>query len=53
MQGETNADWRIGEYSVIRTHISALKQKLSISNCEYIKNVWGVGYRFNKAEGER
>lgn len=38
---------------VIRTHISALKQKLSTSNGEYIKNVWGVGYRFNKSEGDK
>ena len=38
---------------VIRTHISALKQKLSTSNGEYIKNVWRVGYRFNKSEGDK
>lgn len=37
--------------NVIRTHISSLKQKLSDTSCEYIKNVWGVGYRFNNAEG--
>lgn len=39
--------------SVIRTHISSLKQKLSEANQEYIKNVWGVGYRFCKAEGDK
>ena len=39
--------------NVIRTHISSLKQKLSEASQEYIKNVWGVGYRFNKAEGDR
>ena len=39
--------------SVIRTHISALKQKLSEANQEYIKNVWGIGYRFCKSEGDK
>ena len=34
--------------SVIKTHISSLRQKLSKADCEYIKNVWGVGYRFSK-----
>lgn len=39
--------------SVIKTHISSLRQKLSEANQEYIKNVWGVGYRFCKAEGDK
>ena len=39
--------------SVIRTHISTLKQKLSETDREYIKNVWGVGYRFCKNEGDK
>ena len=39
--------------SVIRTHISSLKQKLSETDKEYIKNVWGVGYRFCNAEGDK
>lgn len=39
--------------SVIKTHISSLKQKLSKANQEYIKNVWGVGYRFCKTEGDK
>ena len=33
--------------SIIRTHISSVKQKLAGSKLEYIKNVWGVGYRFH------
>ena len=36
--------------SVIKTHISSLRQKLSETNQEYIKNVWGVGYRFCKED---
>lgn len=39
--------------SVVKNHISSLKQKLSEANQEYIKNVWGVGYRFCKTEGDR
>lgn len=39
--------------SVIKTHISSLRQKLSVANQEYIKNVWGVGYRFCKDEGDK
>lgn len=33
---------------VIKTHIKTLRQKLSETDSEYIKNVWGVGYRFQK-----
>ena len=36
---------------VVKTHIKTLRQKLSDSDLEYIKNVWGVGYRFHH-EGE-
>ena len=32
---------------VVKAHIKALRQKLSKSEMEYIKNVWGVGYRFH------
>lgn len=32
---------------VVKTHIKTLRQKLSHSQNEYIKNVWGVGYRFS------
>lgn len=31
---------------VVKAHIKRLRQKLSDSDIEYIKNVWGVGYRF-------
>lgn len=33
---------------VVKAHIKALRQKLSESEMEYIKNVWGVGYRFHR-----
>lgn len=33
---------------VVKAHIKALRQKLSDSDIEYIKNVWGVGYRFHR-----
>lgn len=32
---------------VVKTHIKTVRQKLSDSDREYIKNVWGVGYRFH------
>lgn len=35
---------------VVKAHIKALRQKLSESEMEYIKNVWGVGYRFRSDE---
>ena len=31
---------------VVKHHIKTLRKKLTASNAEYIKNVWGVGYRF-------
>ena len=35
---------------VVKAHIKALRQKLSVSEMEYIKNVWGVGYRFHQGQ---
>lgn len=32
---------------VVKTHIKTVRQKLSLAEREYIKNVWGVGYRFH------
>lgn len=37
---------------VVKAHIKALRQKLSASNKEYIKNIWGVGYRFQREPGD-
>ena len=36
--------------SVIKTHISSLRQKMSDADVEYIRNVWGIGYRFQNEE---
>lgn len=33
---------------VVKAHIKALRKKLSNSDVEYIKNIWGVGYRFQR-----
>lgn len=35
---------------VVKAHIKAIRQKLSETNKDYIKNVWGVGYRFHDEE---
>ena len=32
---------------VVKAQIKTLRQKLSITGNEYIKNVWGIGYRFH------
>ena len=40
---------------VVKHHIKTLRKKLTVSNAEYIKNVWGIGYRFeleSKKDGE-
>ena len=31
---------------VVKAHIKTLRKKLSASDIDYIKNIWGVGYRF-------
>jgi DNA-binding winged helix-turn-helix (wHTH) protein len=31
---------------VVKTHISSLRQKMIGADAEYIKNIWGVGYKF-------
>lgn len=30
----------------VKSHIKTLRRKLTAANREYIKNVWGIGYRF-------
>ena len=37
---------------VVKAHIKALRQKLSEGEMEYIKNVWGVGYRFHHEQNK-
>ncbi len=33
---------------VVKAHIKTVRQKLAEADSEYIKNVWGVGYRFHE-----
>lgn len=35
---------------LIKAHIKTLRKKLTPANKEYIKNVWGIGYRFTDQE---
>lgn len=35
---------------LIKTHIKTLRRKLTPAGAEYIKNVWGIGYRFSPEE---
>lgn len=40
---------------LVKAHIKTLRKKLAYSDIKYIKNVWGVGYRFDhetKEDGE-
>ena len=31
----------------VKSHIKSLRKKLTVSDIDYIKNVWGIGYRFS------
>lgn len=37
----------------VKNHIKKLRKKLTPANQEYIKNVWGVGYRFTPDEPQK
>lgn len=41
-------DYNFGSYDFIYTHIKNLRKKLAQHQCDYIQNVYGVGYRFEK-----
>lgn len=41
---DTDISFNIDE--VVKTHIKKIRKKLSVSQIEYIENVWGIGYRF-------
>ena len=34
-------------YEAVKSHIKSLRKKLTVSDIDYIKNVWGIGYRFS------
>ncbi|MCQ5144535.1 response regulator transcription factor [Enterocloster bolteae] len=37
----------------VKAHIKALRKKMTPAGKEYIKNVWGIGYRFSPDEEEQ
>lgn len=43
-----NEDSNYNVDELIKAHIKAIRKKLTPSGKEYIKNVWGVGYRFDR-----
>ncbi len=36
--------------ATVKAHIKSLRKKLTLAGAEYIKNVWGIGYRFSADE---
>lgn len=42
-----NQDTHYNVDELVKAHIKALRKKLTSTGKEYIKNVWGVGYRFS------
>ena len=42
---ETDTSYNVDE--LVKAHIKTLRKKLSDADIQYIKNVWGVGYRFD------
>lgn len=50
MVWEENASFNIDE--LVKAHIKSLRKKLSFGGKEYIKNEWGIGYRFLLDEGQ-
>ena len=39
--------------AILEAYVKLLRQKLSEAGKEYIKNVWGVGYRFHAEPDDR
>lgn len=42
-----NQDIQYNVDELVKAHIKALRRKLTSAGKEYIKNVWGIGYRFS------
>ncbi len=42
-----------GDIRTVDTHIKSLRQKLGEEAGDYIKTVWGVGYKFDSGESEK
>ncbi|WP_421878738.1 response regulator transcription factor [Marinoscillum sp.] len=41
-------DFSFGSYDFLYTHIKNLRKKLMAGGCDYLENVYGVGYKFEK-----
>lgn len=48
-----NQDTQYNVDEQVKAHIKALRKKMTSAGKEYIKNVWGIGYRFSPDEEEQ
>lgn len=48
-----NQDVQYNVDELVKAHIKALRKKLTPAGKEYIKNVWGIGYRFSPDDEEQ
>ena len=48
MVWDENSAYNVDE--TVKAHIKSLRKKLTPAGAEYIKNVWGIGYRFSANE---
>ena len=44
-----NQDTQYNVDELVKAHIKTLRKKLTPAGKEYIKNVWGIGYRFSSS----
>ncbi len=50
MVWDENSAYNVDE--TVKAHIKSLRKKLTPEGAEYIKNVWGIGYRFSADENK-
>lgn len=48
-----NQDTQYNVDELVKAHIKTLRKKLTPTGKEYIKNVWGIGYRFSPDDEEQ
>lgn len=51
MVWEENSAYNVDE--TVKAHIKLLRKKLTPAGAEYIKNVWGIGYRFSADKNKK
>lgn len=51
MAWDENSAYNVDE--TVKAHIKSLRKKLTPAGAEYIKNVWGIGYRFSADENKK